>query len=149
MREPMHITLQVVDENGEPPLNAAVKIHQLVPGRDKFFCLSIPTLGGAGKDCGTFERFPIFKGELPASGSIDFTAEYLTGLYIEVAETCDNTEPKAKRRYFRRSLYTGDLLSYSKTITLKPQDNAQMNYHIRYEPCTTRMPSLENWGDYY
>jgi len=149
MLEPMHITLQVVDDNGEPPGNAAVKIHQLVPGRDKFFCLELPTWGPRGKGCGTWERFPIFKGELPASGSIDFTAEYLTGLYIEVAETCDNTEPNARRRYFRRTLHTVELLTGSKTITVDPRDKPQLGYRIRYEPCTARMPSLENWSDYY
>ena len=138
----------VVDDNGEPLANTAIKIHQLVPAGERFFCLSIPTLGGGGKSCTLFEKFPIFKGEFPASGSLDFTAEYLTGLYIEIAESCDNADPKARRRYFRRTMYTGDLMD-KETITMSPLDKAYLGYYIRYKPCTIRTPLVENWDDYY
>lgn len=148
LRKPLHLTVRVVDDNGEPLANTAIKIHQLVPAGDRFFCLSIPTLGGGGKSCSTYKKFPVFKGEFPTSGSLDFTAEYLTGLYIEVAESCDNADPKARRRYFRRTMYTGDLMD-KETITMSPLDKAYLGYYTRYEPCTTRTPPVENWDDYY
>ncbi|RMU75607.1 hypothetical protein ALP23_01099 [Pseudomonas syringae pv. apii] len=148
LRKPLHLTVRVNDDNGEPLANTAIKIHQLVPAGDKFFCLSIPTLAGGGKSCANYKRFPIFKGEFPASGSLDFTAEYLTGLYIEIAESCDKADPKTRRRYFRRTMYTGDLMD-KEIITMNPLDKAYLGYYIRYEPCTTRTPPVENWDDYY
>ncbi|KWS08003.1 hypothetical protein AL064_18045 [Pseudomonas syringae pv. syringae] len=148
LRKPLHLTVRVIDDNGEPLANTAIKIHQLVPAGDKFFCLSIPTLAGGGKSCANYKRFPIFKGEFPASGSLDFTAEYLTGLYIEIAESCDKADPKTRRRYFRRTMYTGDLMD-KEIITMNPLDKAYLGYYIRYEPCTTRAPPVENWDDYY
>ncbi|MCQ2995402.1 hypothetical protein NLO88_10720 [Pseudomonas syringae] len=150
LRKPLHLSVRVVDDNGEPLANTAVKIHQLILGADRFFCIGsigVPGYGGGG--CGGGQkRVPIYKGEFPASGSLDFTAEYLTGLYIEIAESCDNTTPDARRRYFRRSIHTGELME-GETITMAPLDKEYLGYHTRYEPCTTRKPSLENWEDHY
>jgi hypothetical protein len=148
LRKPLHLTVRVVDNNGDALANTAVKIHQLLRTGDSFFCLSIPTFGNGGKNCGNYKKFPIFKGEFPASGSLDFTVEYLASLDIEIAESCDNANPKASRRYFRRRIYTGDLMD-RETITMSPLYNPQMGYTIRHEPCTTRKPFDGNWDDYY
>ncbi|MBD8169419.1 hypothetical protein [Erwinia persicina] len=148
LRKPLHLTVRVEDENGGPLTPTAIKVYQLVPGPDRFFCLSIPSLGGGGKNCGTSNKASIYKGEFPASGSLGFTALYLTGLYIEVAETCDNTVPNARRRYFKLTLDTGSLMD-GQTITVKPIDNAQMGSVIQYKPCTTPMPSRGEWEDFY
>ncbi|MCD5972043.1 hypothetical protein [Pseudomonas quasicaspiana] len=151
MREPMHLTLRVVGDNGEPLANTSVKIHQIVLGADRFFCMGsigVPGYGGGG--CGGGQiRVPVYKGEFPASGSLDFTLEYGGKLYIEVAESCDNTAPNAMRRYFRREMATW-LVKDGETITAAPLVVEEgFSYYTRYEPCTTRKPSLENWDDHY
>ncbi|WP_095101516.1 hypothetical protein [Pseudomonas sp. Irchel 3A5] len=151
MPEPMHLTLRVVGDNGEPLANTSVKIHQIVLGADRFFCMgSIGVAGYGGGGCGGGQiRVPIYKGEFPASGSLDFTLEYGGKLYIEVAESCDNTAPNAMRRYFRRELATW-LVKDGETITAAPRVIEEgFSYYTRYEPCTTRKPSLENWDDHY
>ncbi|CZT30531.1 putative membrane protein [Pseudomonas cerasi] len=142
MPKPVHITVQVVDENDQPLANTVVRVQQSAPAGDRFFCLNIALYGGRG--CGTFKEWSLFEGDYPASGSLDITIEYFGGLNVQVVEPCDNTDPKAMRRYSLLSLATTGLID-GQQFKVKPVDSHLTGHSVEYGPCTTRLPSVESF----
>lgn len=142
MPKPVHITVQVVDENDQPLANTVVRVQQSAPAGDRFFCLNIALYGGRG--CGTFKEWSLFEGDYPASGSLDITIEYFGGLNVQVVEPCDNTAPKAMRRYSLLSLATTGLID-GQQFKVKPVDSHLTGHSVEYGPCTTRLPSVESF----